>query len=365
MKIRKFTFLLINFFLLTGGLLAQTEFPVWDFWSIDAGIGMSDILVSGKSFQIIIDPKVWLSPQLMAGSRIGINYSNEDESVDILSNIVTFEGQAYLRWNFLSFGSNVEKKVNLFIQAGLGLISSYRGINNPFDDVTLTRGSLLFEAAAGVTVPLTARWHIEPSVRGGYPHILGFSITGGYKFPLPQKTKYTESPSRTEYVDRTEYVERTEYIDRTEYVDRIEYIEIIKTLPPEEIIKLLTINSIEFVLFGPDIGRYNIGVDRDAQGLNELVLNSAAQALKENSYLRVRIEGHANPVTTDPNEADELMSLGSIRANAVADQFRRRGVSEEQMVVISYGGTRTVTGEHDIWNRNRRVELMIIQIAAE
>ncbi|MCL2130737.1 MAG: OmpA family protein, partial [Treponema sp.] len=83
------------------------------------------------------------------------------------------------------------------------------------------------------------------------------------------------------------------------------------------------------------------------------------------SNLVVRIEGHANPVTTDPNEADELMALSALRANAVADQLRARGVKEEQMVVISFGGTRTVTSDQEIWNRNRRVELIIIEFDAE
>jgi outer membrane protein OmpA-like peptidoglycan-associated protein len=205
----------------------------------------------------------------------------------------------------------------------------------PFDDVTMTRGSLLADAAVGVTIPLSARWHLEPSIRGGYPHIAGFSLTAGYKFPLPKNIKY---------------------------YDRADYIEMLKSLPPEEIIKLITVSLNEFILFGPDIGKYNVGIDRDAQGLNELVLNSTAQMLKENPGYRIRIEGNANPVTTDPNEADELMSLSVMRANAVAAQLKARGVNEEQMVIIAFGGTRTVTHDHHIWNRNRRVELIIIQV---
>jgi outer membrane protein OmpA-like peptidoglycan-associated protein len=204
--------------------------------------------------------------------------------------------------------------------------------------VTKTRGSILADAALGVTIPLSARWHIEPSIRGGYPHIAGFSVTAGYKFPLPQRTKYQTLPPKTEYV------------------------EIVKMLPPEEIIKRIMISSVEYILFGPDIGSYNIGIDRDAQSLNELVLNTTAQTLKENPDFRVRVEGNANPVTNAPGEADVLMTLGAQRANVVAEQLRARGVSEEQMVVISFGGTRTVTHEHEIWNRNRRVELIIIQL---
>jgi outer membrane protein OmpA-like peptidoglycan-associated protein len=149
---------------------------------------------------------------------------------------------------------------------------------------------------------------------------------------------------------------------KTKYHDRADYIEIIRTLPPEEIIKVILVSLNEFILFGPDIGKYNVGIDRDAQGLNELVLNSTVQMLKENPGFLIRIEGNANPVTTDPNEADELMSLSVMRANAVAAQLKARGVSEEQMVIIAFGGTRTVTHDHNIWNRNRRVELMVIQV---
>jgi len=329
-KIQKRALLLLMFLVLAGGLYAQTAFPAGDFWSLDAGLGMTAILVKGQSFQLVIDPKLWLSPPLMVGSKVGVNYSIDEES----RNIVTFEGQVYLRWNFLRLGRNPEKKVNIFFQGGLGLISAYRGSDsNPFGDVTMTRGSIMADAALGVTIPLSPRWHIEPSVRGGYPHIAGGGITVGYKFPLPQKVK-----------------------------SEIQVVEIIKTLPPNEIIKRIMISEVEFILFGPDIGKYNIGIDRDAQGLNELVLNNIAKVLKDNPDFRVRIEGHANPVTTDPHEADELMTLSTLRANVVAEQLKAKGVNEEQMVVIAFGGTRTVTSDHDIWNRNRRVELIVIQI---
>jgi hypothetical protein len=334
-KFQKRVLPLLIFFALASGVYAQTAFPAGDFWSFDAGFGMTDILVEGQSYQFVLDPKLWLSPPLMVGSRVGVNYSTDAES----RNILTFEGQVYLRWNFLRLGKDPEKKVNVFFQGGLGLLAAYRGKDrNPLDDVTQTRGSIMADIAMGLTIPLTARWHIEPLVRGGYPHIVGGGVTAGYKIPLPQKTKYAELPPV------------------------IEHVEVIRTLPPNEIIKRIMITEVEFILFGPDIGKYNVGIDRDARGLNELVLNTISKMLKENPDLRVRIEGHANPVTTDPHEADELMALSSLRSNAVAGELRTRGVGEEQMVIISFGGTRTVTSDHDIWNRNRRVELIVIQV---
>jgi outer membrane protein OmpA-like peptidoglycan-associated protein len=330
---RKVIFVMILFFFFFNGLYAQTDFPAGDYWSLDAGFGMTDILVDGLSYQFILDPKLWLSPLLMVGSKIGVSYSVEENSHDIL----TFEGQVYLRWNFLRLGRNPERKTNIFIQGGAGLISAYRGQNDPFDDVTMTRGSLMADAALGITIPLNSRWHIEPTVRGGYPHILGGGLTVGYKFPLPEKTQYKTTTT-------------------------VEYVEVIKTVPPNEIIKRILINEVEYILFGPDISKYNVGIDHDAQGLNELVLNSIAKILEENPDYRVRIEGHANPVTTDPHEADELMALSALRSDAVAEQLKARGVDEHQLVDIAFGGTRTVTSDHDIWNRNRRVELIVIQV---
>jgi len=331
-KIIKIILLQVIFLISLNSLYAQTEFPAGDFWALDAGLGMSGILVDGYSLQLVIDPKLWLSPPLMVGARLGINYSAEKDS----SNILTFEGQVYMRWNFLRLGKNENKKVNIFAQAGIGLISAYRGWGSEvFNDVTRTRGSLLADGGIGITLPLTERWHIEAIGRGGYPHLFGASVTAGYKFPLPEKVKYQKE---------------------------IEKVEVVKTMPPNEIIKLIKITSIEFIIFGPDIGSYNVGIDRDAQQLNELVLNQVAKDLTENPDYRVRLEGHANPLTINHSEAEDLMALSALRSNTVAEQLRKRGVSDDQMVLIAYGGTRNATNEWDVRNRNRRVELIVIRI---
>ena len=332
--IKRSVFLFISFITLASGLYAQSEFefPGGNFWSLSAGIGMSNILISGPSYQVVFEPKLWLSPPLMVGSKVGINFSNEENN----HNILTFEGQVYLRWNFLRLGRR--RTTNIFVQGGLGLLAAYRGDANPFDDVTMTRGSVLADAAIGVTIPLSSRVHIEPSVRGGYPHLWGVSLTAGYKFPLPKNNNN---------------------------IIRTEYVEIIRTIPASEIVKRVMITAVEFILFGPDIGSFNIGVDSDAQQLNVLVLNQTAEILKGNSSLRVRIEGHVNPYTIAQYEVEEIMALSAMRANAVAEQLKERGVNEEQIVVISFGGTRAATSEFDARNRNRRVELIIIQLDSD
>ncbi|MCL2809452.1 MAG: OmpA family protein [Treponema sp.] len=339
--LKKIIFMLLLFLLIVCGVFAQTiyDFPAGDFWSLDSGFGMSDFLISGASFQAIIDPKLWLSPKLMIGSKLGVNFSAEDDKRHILA----FEGLVYMRWNFLRLGQELNSW-NIFVQGGMGLISAYRGTSsNPFNDVTMTRGSLLFDAAIGLTIPLSARWHLEPMIRGGYPFIFGGSLTAGYKFPLPQKVN-------------------TNRILQQSFPHRTEYVEVMKIIPPEEIVRRVMISSVEFVLFGPDIGRYNIGIDRDAQQLNEMVLNYTAQTLKDNPNYRVRIEGHANPYTINHSEIEELKVLSLMRANVVAGELKDRGVDENQIVLISFGGTRTATNEWDIRNRNRRVEMIITQV---
>lgn len=331
-KSKKVVLALVVYIALAGSLNAQTLFPNAEYWSFDAGLGLSDILVKGSSFQCIFDPKLSVTHTSMVGSKFGVNYSSDS--------ILTFEAQAYYRYNFLRLGKP-ENTTNVFLQGGIGLVAAYRGEDNPFDTRTLTRGSVLLDAALGVTIPLSARWHIEPSFRGGYPHLYGVSVTAGYKFPIKK--------------------EKTQYL--TEYVDRTQYVEIIKTIPTNEILKRIVINAVEYIIFAGDIYTYNAVIDRDAQALNDMVIMHVAEMLAANPDLRVRVEGHANPVTRAPREIDELLDLSTYRSYEVARVLREKGVSNEQIVIAAYGGTRTFADHDDIahWNMNRRCELFIIE----
>jgi outer membrane protein OmpA-like peptidoglycan-associated protein len=204
------------------------------------------------------------------------------------------------------------------------MLAAYR--DQVFGNMTNNRGSLMFEAAAGVTIPLGSRWHIEPSIRGGYPHIAGFSLTAGYKFPFPKNAK-PRGPSSN------------------------------------DIIKRIHIASFDTILFGPDTEQYNANIDLGVGDLNDKVLNSTAETLKENPEFRVRIEGHANPVTKAPGEAARLMALSRKRADIIAEKLREKGVNEEQMVITAFGGTRIIS--NDARNINRRVELIVVQVNNE
>jgi len=343
----------------------HAEFPSfkWDVshWILSGGFGMSSILVDGTSYQAIFDPKLRLSPALTLGSKNSFNMSTDK--------IITLETQAFLRWNFLSFPKRdpgyFQQAFNIFIQAGVGLLGSVKGPDDSgFPKEKNTRASLLFDGTLGVTIPLGKRWVIEPAVRGGYPFIWGATFTFGYKFPLPQKTVYQEGPVRYEYLDTVEYQNKVEYQDRVEYRDRVEYkdrVEFVSVPITNEIIKRIMISRVDYILFGPDISNYNTGIDADGRSLNDLVLTSVVQTLKNDPNSRIRLEGHANPVTNSPDEIQELSALSANRANEIARLLREKGVSENQIIVVALGGTRTLTGEQARWNMNRRVELIVFQ----
>jgi outer membrane protein OmpA-like peptidoglycan-associated protein len=329
---KKLVFLLLPFLLLINGINAQTVFPDLDipYLSLNVGAGMSDILVDGASFGLIIEPRLPLTPNIMLGSKNGISFSTD--------RIIALETQVYLRWNFLRFfvdeDDPFQNSWNLFIQGGIGFLGAFKGSDRGFY-IRDTRSSWLGDITVGINIPLSQRWNIEPSVRVGYPFIVGFAITAGYKFPLSRETQYQRTPV-------------------------IEYVEV--RPPASEVIKRIMIAQVEYIIFAPDSSLFNIGIDADARALNELVIRHIVEILNENPDYLVRIEGHANPVTHLPEEIEELAVLSEARANTVANLLRSRGVREEQMVIIIHGGSRIIASERSHWNMNRRVELIVIQV---
>ena len=316
---KKSILLLLMLFILLGGLFAQTGTNDWsNYFSINAGLGTNFILVDGFSAGLMIEPKYALSPLFMAGSKGGIHFSFESEG----NNIIALEAQGFFRWNFLrlNFPSNAYgHTLDIFVQGGIGFLGAFRG-----SDVRESRSSPLFDLTAGVTIPLGKLWHVEPSIRGGYPFYGGITVTAGRRF-------YTSQRARE--------------------------------LPPVEITIREVITSAEYIIFAPDSPRYNEGIDRDAAALNDLAIIQTARLLRDNPDFQVRIEGHANPVTNLPEETAELVTLSNERANQAAAQLRAIGVPENQIIVVARGGEMTIAShsDHDRWNMNRRVELIIIQ----
>jgi peptidoglycan-associated lipoprotein len=85
-------------------------------------------------------------------------------------------------------------------------------------------------------------------------------------------------------------------------------------------------------------------------------LNRHAKAMKSDSSLRARLEGHADERGT----REYNLALGERRANALRAYLVAQGVSSMQVEVISYGEEKPVSGGHDeaSWAMNRRVEIV-------
>ncbi|MEN8178993.1 MAG: peptidoglycan-associated lipoprotein Pal [Pseudomonadota bacterium] len=99
-----------------------------------------------------------------------------------------------------------------------------------------------------------------------------------------------------------------------------------------------------------DFDQSSIGMDyRD-------IVRAHAEYLAINPEVTVRMEGHADERGT----REYNLGLGEKRANAVRSIMMAEGVSDAQIVVVSYGEERAASYEHneEAWALNRRVELL-------
>ena len=85
-------------------------------------------------------------------------------------------------------------------------------------------------------------------------------------------------------------------------------------------------------------------------------LNKHAEVLSADSYLRVRLEGHADERGT----REYNLALGERRANAVRAYLVAQGAARTQIEVISYGEEKPANNGHSesSWAENRRVEIV-------
>lgn len=99
-----------------------------------------------------------------------------------------------------------------------------------------------------------------------------------------------------------------------------------------------------------DFDQSGVGMDyRD-------VVNAHAEYLATNPQVSVRLEGHGDERGT----REYNLGLGEQRANSVRDLLMAEGVSDTQIVVVSYGEERAASYEHneEAWALNRRVEFV-------
>lgn len=86
------------------------------------------------------------------------------------------------------------------------------------------------------------------------------------------------------------------------------------------------------------------------------VLDKHAIFLRNNPSFKVTIEGHADERGTP----EYNISLGERRANAVKMYLQGKGVSEDQMSIVSYGKEKPAVLGHNeaAWSKNRRAVLV-------
>ncbi len=94
----------------------------------------------------------------------------------------------------------------------------------------------------------------------------------------------------------------------------------------------------------------------DSYNLDDMAMQSVefnAEVLKQNSDVRVQLEGHCDERGT----AEYNLSLGAQRAKAVRDTLVSLGVPSSRVETISYGEEVPLDQGHDesAWVKNRRV----------
>ena len=88
------------------------------------------------------------------------------------------------------------------------------------------------------------------------------------------------------------------------------------------------------------------------------VITAHAQYLVANPGQRMTLEGNAD----ERGSREYNIALGEQRAKSVANMMKLKGVSENQLVIVSYGEEKPVAfgNDEEAWEQNRRVELVYL-----
>jgi len=156
----------------------------------------------------------------------------------------------------------------------------------------------------------------------------------------------------------------------------IEYVYVDRPLPPEILLQHIKVVDIEFILFSGDQILYNMPSDiiggthlkQQEKDLNDSNIKDMADSLIDNLNQLIILHGHANPVTYDDKELEDLKVLSTGRAEAVAEQLRDHPVPipflDDRMTTRGYGGGKNISssGSTTYAGLNRRVEMILIEI---
>ncbi|MEC8882679.1 MAG: OmpA family protein [Pseudomonadota bacterium] len=104
--------------------------------------------------------------------------------------------------------------------------------------------------------------------------------------------------------------------------------------------------------------RYTMLFDINSNGLNDAYkgeLVAFAEYLNKNAAKKIHIDGF----TCELGSAEYNVALGQRRAYAVSKFLESKGVSNKQIILVSYGKERPADPQHNeiAWMKNRRVEV--------
>ena len=128
------------------------------------------------------------------------------------------------------------------------------------------------------------------------------------------------------------------------------------------------------IIFAPNSGELGTGLDPAIAQNNDRILKRIAEVLGYFGTYRVRVEGHANPISP-PNTRQRtieetrglyrgdrgLMPLSEERAKAVVDYLVNLGVDRSRLTYVGMGAGRIRVEFEDKanWWKNRRVEFIL------
>ena len=120
---------------------------------------------------------------------------------------------------------------------------------------------------------------------------------------------------------------------------------------PKEEKRMVTQEDLQPIYF--DFDKYDLRAgDRE-------ILNLNAMVLKENSTVRIRIEGNCDERGT----VEYNLALGEKRAKAALDYLLKMGIDPSRISTVSYGKERPMDPGHDeaAWAKNRRDDFVIVK----
>jgi len=132
---------------------------------------------------------------------------------------------------------------------------------------------------------------------------------------------------------------------------------------------LVSIPSPPPIIFTPDLDNWDIQ-SNETIAINEKTLSRIVSILNTYSEYKVRVEGHANPLTHPSDiearlyeQTETLQPLSEMRAKVVVDCLIKLGIDPNRLSYYGLGGEYPVASWDDYtnWWKNRRVEFILVK----